>query len=642
MYEDRWLDHQEAALTQLINSVFASVAKSSSNGNLEDLRRAFLTLHQDQTNMMLYKRLQASLACGALKVPKNFDQSSLKTDVGQRKKFVALFVDTYQLTNLAVALEVVTGRVIPTHSSSPGASNSPCGDEIRYRRQRRVLEKFILAMLVENEDAVHPDIATRTISGIARSRDAQDDEAGSPAWSWRRTMLRSLMVILLLDRARSMNLTSSCLFQSNSPFKSSNSVLQNLGRLLLQSVGDITKPLGHLNYYVKHSQGPLEEYQYCIKNVATDLRDGVLLTRLVELLAYTSDAATLTKGTTITTVLPNGQLFSSDILKHKDGFLSQHLKLPCIGQASKVHNVQLAISGMQGAQDIHVNASSNIIAEDIVNGHREKTLSLLWSLIGRWGMNKIVNWTELRQEIERLHKTRKSEGRLTRHRLQDMECCKQALYDWAFLIASGRNLRMSNLTTSFADGKIFESIVDEYLPVCSEPSNRVNRDGKDGLVFANDLNCTLSTKLISVGCSKNFVSLFASSSGPSFIPSSDFTLTTLAFFASRFLPLQASYRAATIIQRAYRLHLGRREVTKRIVLMKLAHHCVTVVKTREMVVGAAITIQRAWRAVLDNRIQGLVQDITQLQSIIRGWRTRNTVDKIKKRGRKQLRVKGGW
>lgn len=46
----------------------------------------------------------------------------------------------------------------------------------------------------------------------------------------------------------------------------------------------------HVFYNVCHVQIPLREYDYKINNVATDLRDGVRLTRLVELLLYPSVA----------------------------------------------------------------------------------------------------------------------------------------------------------------------------------------------------------------------------------------------------------------------------------------------------------------------------------------------------------------
>src|SRR5262249_38122212 len=132
---------------------------------------------------------------------------------------------------------------------------------------------------------------------LLRNRDAEpiaaSEKAGDTAtigWAYRRTVLRSIMMITLLDKSR-MNPASSlprCLFIPSSKCKSSTAVLQKLGCMLLPSVGDITRPLNYLDCQVKYSQHPLQEYEYRINNLAVDLRNGILLTRLVELLLCSS------------------------------------------------------------------------------------------------------------------------------------------------------------------------------------------------------------------------------------------------------------------------------------------------------------------------------------------------------------------
>src|SRR6202012_2051186 len=112
-----------------------------------------------------------------------------------------------------------------------------------------------------------------SIGNIARNLDHRENDVGSQAWAWRRTMLRSLMIILLLDKARFSKVFPSCLFRASSPHKSSASVLQALATMLFPSLGDVTRPLGHLNYRLSHVQHSLEEYTYIVSNIATDLRD---------------------------------------------------------------------------------------------------------------------------------------------------------------------------------------------------------------------------------------------------------------------------------------------------------------------------------------------------------------------------------
>ena len=45
----------------------------------------------------------------------------------------------------------------------------------------------------------------------------------------------------------------------------------------LQGVGDITKHLAHLGYTVSHRQSFLDEFDFAVTNLPTDLRCGVRL-----------------------------------------------------------------------------------------------------------------------------------------------------------------------------------------------------------------------------------------------------------------------------------------------------------------------------------------------------------------------------
>ena len=50
-----------------------------------------------------------------------------------------------------------------------------------------------------------------------------------------------------------------------------------------------------------------------------------------------------------------------------------------------------------------------------------------------------------------------------------------------------------------------------------------------------------------------------------------------------------------MIQRAYRQAKLRRTVRHRCTLLKIAHNCKAIFDTRNRVIGAATTLQRAWR-----------------------------------------------
>ncbi|KAF3047609.1 hypothetical protein E8E12_010800 [Didymella heteroderae] len=501
MYEDNWLTYQEVAITQLLNSMFDS-AKANPNDEQspEELRKKMLALYHEPSMPPLHKRLQASLQFGALSIPKDLLTQTLrlKDDVGMRKKFLTLWTKSYDLTALRAAAEAIVGRQITTPSRlSTGSTSSDDGSRL-FRAERRAIEHFLDAFIIKNEDAVRVKPGVGSIAAITRG----DDDFGSQGWSWRRTALRSLMLVLLLDQAKKEDVLSGCLFQSTSSYKTSVDVLHQLSTMLLPSHGDITRPLGHLQYKVEHVQYPLQEYTYHIENMAIDLRDGVVLTRLVELLVYSSSTLVAQHDETVTISMPTGEVLTSEVTQKDSWVLSQHLKYPAIGRAQKVYNVQVALSALEGVRGLPSQAADAISASEIVDGHREKTLSLLWSLVGKHGLESLVDWRHIVKETERFRVQW-----YTRHNKfeeDDLDSDSDSsssdsdvpqtsglgkhanlLLGWTRAISRLHGLRVANLTTSFADPKVVECIVDTYLP----PS----------LVATTDARSSLAAKLTATG-----------------------------------------------------------------------------------------------------------------------------------------------
>jgi abnormal spindle-like microcephaly-associated protein len=609
-----------------------------------------LSLYQDTSIPLLHKRLQASLQFGALSLPKDLLAQTLrlKDDVGLRKKYLNLWVKTYDLPALRAALEVIVGRqiVIPSRLSS-GSTSSDDGSR-QVRAERRAIEGFLDNFFIRNEDAVRIKSGGGSIASITRS-DHNGEDFGSQGWSWRRTMLRSLMLVFLLDRAKKQDVIPGCLFQTESTHKSSEQVLHALAKMLLPSVGDITRPLGHFNYKVNHVQYPLQEFTYNIENIAVDLRDGVILTRLVELLLYPPSALVDYGDATVTVNMPSGEILTStfDLDQKESWVLSQHLKYPSIGRPQKLYNVQIALSALTGVHGVPPQAVKGIRPEDIVDGHREKTLSLLWALVGKCGLGMLVDWPQLVKEIDRFrhswysNRDNCTQGALDSDddeattELQGLEYHKRLLLSWARCIARLRGLHVSNLTTSFSNPKVFECIVDAYLPSSMISSCMSNSQ------------LSLAAKLKASGCSTAFISLFTPHHASSkTIPSKDFTLLSLAFLASRLLPLSITHRAAAVIQRAYRLRLARREAHKRVVLMRISAECADVARKRETLVRAATVIQTRWKQILQNRRARLEADITAFQAVARGWAIRRWARRVtggRVGGKEKVRrMRGGW
>jgi abnormal spindle-like microcephaly-associated protein len=480
LYENNWLAYQEIAITQLVNNLLDSSQGSADTAFDFTTRSQLLTMYQDQSFVFLQKRLQASLLYGTLALPKEVSAKScrLTEDLGLKHNFLNLWLNVYNLQVLEACAEVVIGREC---TSSPKMSSkaqiSVCSPQKTTSRQNlsRYLETFLNRNEDSNPDTGMPDPGT---TGLQH------------------TLLRSLMLIKVLDTTKTSTgtpLFSGCLFQASSPYKSSAAVVQALAQMLHPAAGNIMRSLSHLSYSVSHIQYPLEEYNYHITNLAVDLRDGVRLTRLVEQLLFPSGLdlpSHASNGDTTTTItLPTGEILSLT-QGDPDRPLSQHLKLPCLSRATKLFNVQLALTTLSSLKPT-IHLSSPIQASHIVDGFRENTLSLLWSLTSQRALPSLIDWADLKRETARLQGPPCGGAAAAAEHGDELTRSKALLKAWASAAASRKGLRVDNLSTSFADGSVFEVIVDEYEPY----------------LRASGAGCAprqLAQRLAGLGCSAQF------------------------------------------------------------------------------------------------------------------------------------------
>ena len=150
----------------------------------------------------------------------------------------------------------------------------------------------------------------------------------------------------------------------------------------------------------------------------------------------------------------------------------------------------------------------DVRAEDIVDGYREKTIALLWALVSKWGLASLVDWEDARKEIGRLQS--KAALQLGHDRVKDEDWFNQKatcnnsdhaalLQQWAAILAAMKGLEFSNLTTSFADGRIYESIVDEYESFITGKGRR-----DCGNADRHSASMSLESRLHLLGCSSQF------------------------------------------------------------------------------------------------------------------------------------------
>nr|POE90387.1 abnormal spindle-like microcephaly-associated protein like [Quercus suber] len=602
-----WLGHQETSMTELINNIFEHAMPTSFDDgkNQVSLREQLIATYHQPHVSTLHQRLQASLLYGALARPK--DASSLPHpayDIGLRKQFLGLWLNNYTEYALRAAAEVVTGRQAPRKSCSLRGGLDSSETLLDPAKSRRALTGFLETFLVTVED-----VAT----------DGEHGTGDLSARRWRKTILRSLMLIWLLDQAKLSGYIKGCLFKRTASKKSSVIILNWLASMLMPGTGDISRTLRYLDYEVSHVQDPLDEVVYRIDNLAIDLRDGIILSRLMEILLFSSQNVAVShqstvNDATITIRLPDATVLESE-WRRDDGsqcsrVLSQHLKMPCLGRAQRLYNVQVALSALDQVSGMSQAAAQDLSAEDIVNGHREKTINFLWALVSSHGLSTLVDWEELKLDIRRSSQTTCPPSNSLPHSDADW------LKAWAAVHGNRAGLTITNLTTSFADGEAYTAIVDAFAS---------SLPGQPARSHSTQDNPNLETGLRALGCSTPFIKQLTTPLG--LIPSETTTISNLAFLASRLLPLARRQNAAVILQRYFRCRQARTMMTRRVALIRMAHACAAVVNIRQIVIDAAVVLQRRWRAVLHGRIERLQGDVRGFQAVARAWKVRKIVRK---------------
>ena len=570
MYESNWLGQQEIAITQLINNLFSTASLGNSirpiTGDLDRLR--LVEIYGSTDMSLLYKRLQGCLAHGSLSLAGEgvIRGQRLSGDLAKRKAYTQFWLKTYDHKILRMGLEVIVGRIVPLRTSGNISESQEALAE-RAGPIQRFIEKF----LIRNEDR--------------RSTDTEDE-------LYQRTVLRSLMLIKVLDMTKTHPTVriSSNLFHKDSSWKSSHEASLQMLTMLNPNAGDAGRALRNVGFVVSHEQYPLEEFRYTIDSLATDMRDGIRLTRMVELLLYQGASQSLNydqdlNATTTVTIPSGATLCLGD--SEQMWPISQHLRVPADGRTAKLYNVELALSALKEVKGMR-GCLQDLTASDIVDGSQEKTVHLLWVLCSKYGLAGLLDWNDIKSEIKRFGRLR---GKIGNTYLASFDVeddvdeghvhFKSLLRTWVKALAMSHGHRVRNFTTDFVDGRIFNAIVAEYqskIPGIVMPPR------------AGDLR----QRLKQLGCSNEFANLFAASSqGPSHqqIFDRDFVLASIAFLASRLLQPTKATRAAIVLQRAWRQRFTKVLTQRKLVLRTLAEACAEYKRA----IDAKTLIWRVWK-----------------------------------------------
>ncbi|XP_022094618.1 abnormal spindle-like microcephaly-associated protein homolog [Acanthaster planci] len=472
-YDERWMEKQERGFTRWLNHVLtpedcpkdpsckatkidagtlcvepmgkaANVALAPSKEDLSlraytakrklnRLRRGACMLFQSEPIVRVIQKLEAEIEKRRIEVRPD---RKLHADYGIKQRLLDLFL-SYNPLWLRIGLETVYGEILPLQGNTDMVG----------------LSRFIITRLLGN-----PDIATQFAHPTVPHLYGPGYEEALSQF----TLKKFLVLVFFLDRAKLTRLIDHdpCLFCKDSEFKSSRDILLHFSREYLRGEGDLTRHLSFMGYSVTHRQTALDEFDFSVTKLATDLRCGVRLARVVELLIH-------------------------------DWTLSSQLRVPAISRLQKIHNVEVTLKALKLD-------GGGVDARAVVDGHREKTLELLWRIIFQFQIGLLLNEQQLKEEIAIHRKNlrlRKDLNALATLPLTDTLMLGMGdnrrdsnepnmyfkssrlslLLKWCQVVCSFYGLKVENFTVAFSDGRALCYLVHHYHPSLL-PLGLINQD----------------------------------------------------------------------------------------------------------------------------------------------------------------------
>ncbi|KAI8595971.1 hypothetical protein EDD21DRAFT_20184 [Dissophora ornata] len=439
MYDEKWIDKQERSFSQWLNHEFnvtvdAFSAKDPSSWSyyshkleFEHTRAAACKIYQSDTFRIVLRKVEESIGRDRLQL---HPDCNLVGDISARREIIDMFF-SFDVRWLVLGLETITGKATA----------------INPNFDRAMISGFINKAIFHDQQIEAEFEPDRVLSNRPKFNQAMN----------KLILKRIFMLILFLDKAKVARLIPSdpCLFNKESDIKSCRTLLLTISKNYLLGEGDIIRHLLFMGYSVLHVQAPLDEFDYTVKNLAVDLRDGVRLCRLIDLHCPELN-------------------------------LCLKMKFPTLSKAQMQQNVSLALNAL-ARQGLSLEGTrGGIVApRDVVEGHREKTFGLLWKLILNWKVSVLLDLAVLEAEIDALkteymrlfgfdQPDRVDTVYFTSNQLS-------ALLRWCQAIGSFYNLSVNNFTTSFSDGRAFGALLSYYHPTLLDMS-----DMKDSAQFLNE------------------------------------------------------------------------------------------------------------------------------------------------------------
>lgn len=134
------------------------------------------------------------------------------------------------------------------------------------------------------------------------------------------TLKKFLCLLFFLDVAKTKKIIkhNPCLFLKSSELKETKDILLKFSSSLLGNIGDIQRDLRRIGIVLTHKQTYIDEFDYAFRNLAIDLRDGVRLTKIMEIILLRDD-------------------------------LTCQMRVPAISRTQRIFNVSVALKALEQA-----------------------------------------------------------------------------------------------------------------------------------------------------------------------------------------------------------------------------------------------------------------------------------------------------
>ncbi|CAL9122642.1 unnamed protein product [Musa textilis] len=342
----------------------------------------------------------------------------LVTDLGLKEKATRTLM-SYNPMWLCVGLHIIFG-----------------GDSLLLNEGRQSEKEYLfLKMMIETHFFSQGDIAksyayNKLVDGLYRP--GYYEALGGII------LKRFLLLVASLDKAKcECNLPtkygidgvdggSPLLFDHRCHIKSTQQVINEFLSEVMHGEGNLLQHLLTLGFKVNYQQIPLSEYDFNVQNLFEDIQDGILISRAIQLLQC--DASILSK-----------------------------VMAPPDTSKKKLHNCNIALQylKMLGVSLFDADGTQ-ILAEDIVNGDKELTLSLLWNMFLKLQVPLLIERASLVGEIIKLKISYDPDyGSVT---IMDL------LLEWIQVVCEKYNIKVDGLS-SLIDGEALCCLIYYYSDV---------------------------------------------------------------------------------------------------------------------------------------------------------------------------------